>query len=140
MVVNFLNFGKNNNFTSFLGIKERECPICKKHFYPTSYWRHMSTVHPKKEKLLFKCTKSKNCSKIFPQSFQLKVHEKSHLSSLKGGEFSSNNCDNIGNQTIKRFSTKSRLQIDRNCVHKNQNSSHNSIRSIVDPGSMPSHR
>ena len=39
----------------------------------------MSTIHPKKEKLIYKCTKSKDCKKVFSQRYRLTIHEKSHL-------------------------------------------------------------
>ena len=46
------------------GTKDRECPICHKWFYSSSYWRHMTLVHPKKNKLVHQC---EICHRTFPQ-------------------------------------------------------------------------
>ena len=46
------------------GTKDRECPICHKWFYSSSYWRHMTLVHPKKDKLVHQC---EICHRTFPQ-------------------------------------------------------------------------
>ena len=99
----------------------------------------MSTVHPKKDKLIFQCSKSKKCNKTFPQRFQLKVHEKSHVSNMNE-IFSSNNCDETGNKSIKRISTERQLRIQQHSIIKTRNSSHKPIRSIVYQGALHSHR
>ena len=37
------------------GVKQKYCEKCDKHFYQTAYWRHLTTVHPIKERLRHAC-------------------------------------------------------------------------------------
>jgi hypothetical protein len=61
---------KNEGFFSFF------MQICQKRFYPTAYWRHMSSVHASQEKLVHQC---QLCDKKFPHQFRLRLHQQSHL-------------------------------------------------------------
>ena len=57
------------------GIKPRHCNICDKYFYPSAFWRHMSSVHPSEENLKFECN---ICGKLFPFKFKLDQHLQNH--------------------------------------------------------------
>ena len=57
------------------GIKQKHCNICDKYFYPSAYWRHMSSVHPSEENLKFECN---ICGKLLPFKFKLDQHLQSH--------------------------------------------------------------
>lgn len=93
------------------GIRDRECKICKKKFYSTSYWRHMSTVHASETKLLHQCSK---CDRKFAQKYRRALHEKSHVS-YDEREFVCEKCPEE-----KRFATKNRYKTHMKQVHENE--------------------
>ncbi|XP_040577699.1 zinc finger Y-chromosomal protein [Lepeophtheirus salmonis] len=127
------------------GAKDKECLICNKKFYSTSFWRHMSTVHPQDNKLSFKCS---SCPKTFAQAYKLKIHEKthllyeerpflcekcpgkryssiyrlkSHIKNIHGDEFVTHICSDCG----INFSSSSTLLDHQNSTHKTSQSVQN---------------
>ena len=123
------------------GIREKECHICHKRFFSTSYWRHMSTVHAQEEKLVFHC-QVPNCNRKFAQKYRLLLHEKSHLA-YDQREYLCQRCpDN------KRFATKNRFRTHERQVHDSLETKSKSSSSKLCPscgiwissGSMNAHR
>lgn len=90
------------------GLKDKECPICHKKFYRTSFWRHMSVVHAETESLVHTCPK---CDKKFRHHFLLKVHLESHLP-YNHRKFTCEKCPDG-----KRFPTHNRLRAHQKQVH-----------------------
>ena len=77
----------------------------------------MSTVHPKRDRLMFKCTKTKNCKKIFSQPFQLKLHEKRHDMLNPKQDFSCGQCHDNGTPPCKRFMSLNQLRSHQKEAH-----------------------
>ena len=82
----------------------------------------MSTIHPKKEKLIHKCSKSKKCSKAFSQPYQLKMHEKIHQSDDQNRDDSIEECS-LSERPLNQYFYTSRQQ---NFWHKSPENSQSS--------------
>ena len=79
----------------------------------------MSTVHPKVDRLIFQCSKSKDCKKIFSQPFQLKLHEKRHDMLNPKQDISCDQCHDNGTPPCKRFMSLNQLRSHEKAAHKN---------------------
>lgn len=93
------------------GIKPRHCNICDKHFYPSAFWRHMSSVHPSEENLKFECNV---CGKLFPFKFKLDQHLQNHSDKLS---IQCQNCD-------KMFPSQEKLRSHIRSVHETSTEYH----------------
>ena len=91
------------------GVKDKECHLCHKMFYPTSYYRHMSSVHPKEDALIHRCAA---CGKRFGQKYRLRLHEASH----RERNFDCDRCPG------KSFKTERHLKVHWNQVHRKDRS------------------
>ena len=96
------------------GVKQRHCEICDKYFYHTAYWRHLTTVHPKKEKLKYSCP---HCSKVFSLKFKLDIHLQSHMNHTDK-KYSCDECPD------KRFASDEKLKNHKRNVHSKMAASH----------------
>eukprot|EP00092_Neocalanus_flemingeri_P030771 GFUD01033420.1.p1 GENE.GFUD01033420.1~~GFUD01033420.1.p1 ORF type:complete len:904 (+),score=181.26 GFUD01033420.1:107-2713(+) len=96
------------------GVKQRYCEICDKNFYHTAYWRHVATVHAKKEKLKHSCP---HCSKVFALKFKLDVHIQSHMNHTDK-KYSCDECPD------KRFASDEKLKNHKRSVHSKVEASH----------------
>ena len=84
--------------------------ICKKKFYNTSFWRHMSVTHADEGKLVHGCL---ICDRKFSHLFLLKNHEQSHLP-YQQRQFTCKKC-----LDGKRFPTLNRLKAHEKQVRPN---------------------
>ena len=79
----------------------------------------MSTAHPKLDRLIFQCTKSRNCKKTFSQPFQLKLHEKRHSMLNPKQDISCDQCHDNGTPPCKRFISLNQLRSHHKEAHNN---------------------
>ena len=92
------------------GVKQRYCVECDKYFYHTAYWRHLTSVHPKQEKLRHNCP---HCGKVFALKFKLDIHLQSHMDHTEK-KYCCEQCPD------KRFASDEKLRNHKRNVHSKQ--------------------